>query len=476
MPTPRVHRASLSLASVLVLTFATQHAHANMTIHPMVHDMPPTEKPYQLVYVGDDASVQPNFRNSIYAASFGSTSGKQGEERLNSDDPQLPLSERFAIEGYARFIQIKDDGKVIRWDVADYPAIESAGENKHGTLRDFANFIAHYNTPQAKPLSVLNYLQPLHSIDYTAGKLMGQQTFIGRYVVWDMTKPTTAQNGLGTLTADNVQVNAGSVFNNWKEVRVRQAKFSSNGDRIYGVVRSEEEDPGSKEFKADLTYFLAHHLYQNKALERKTIKKASSGHALFMAENVIYTGGRDFRKIDEVTGSVTRYTLPKNINFGEESPAFLNMIVDEAHHRLYAVNSRDIDPDETGAKTYSDYLAKFADFAKAHRHGLYVFDIKPDNSLALVHYQPMIQPIELVLTRDKSTLFVNDRIARTVNAYDAQSLQPKGAVETTCHNSNLAQGEGNSLYVTSVYTYQLHLIGADDKDCNSISKVAYDFK
>lgn len=476
MPTPFVHRAPLSLASALILALATQHAQAAMSIQPVVKDMPATEKPYQLVYVRDDASVQPNLRHSVYAASFGSTSGKAGEDRLNSDDPQLPLSERFAIEGYARFIQIKDDGSVTRWDVKDYPAVASAGENKHGSPQDFATFIQHYNTPAAKPLSVLNYLQPLHSIDYNTGKLMGQQTFIGRYVVWDMTKPTTAQSGYGALTADNVRVNAGSVFNNWKEVRVRQAKFSSDGDQIYGVVRSEEEDPGSKEFKADLTYFPTRDLFQNTALERKTIKNASSGHALFMANNVIYTGGRDFRKVDEVTGKVTRYALPKGMDFGEGSPAFLNMIVDDTHHRLYAVNSRDIDPEETGAKNYQEYLSKFADFAKAHRHGLYVFDIRPDNSLVLAHYQPMVQPIELVLTRDQKTLFVNDRMARTVNAYDAQSLRPQGSVETTCHNSNLAQGEGNALYVTSVYTYQLHLIGAGNRDCNSISKISYDLQ
>lgn len=475
MPTPLVHRASLSLASVLALTFATQYANADMTIHPVVNDMPPTEKPYQLVYIGDDASIQPNLRRSIYAASFGSTSGKAGEDRLNADDPGLPLNERFAIEGYARFIQIKDDGKVTRWDVTDYPAIESAGENKHGTLQDFENFIAHYNTPLAKPLSVLNYLQPLHSIDYTAGKLMGQQTFLGRYVVWDMTKPITAQAGHGALGTDNVRVNSGSVFNNWKEVRVRQAKFGNNGDRIYGVVRSDEEDPSSKEFKADLTYFPTNSLYQDKALARATIKNASSGHALFMADNVIYTGGRDFRKVDATSGKVTRYRMQDKIDFGAASPAFLNMIVDEAHHTLYAVNSRDIDPEETGTATYPEYLDKFAAFAKAHRHGLYVFDIHADNTLSLSHYLPMIQPIELVLTRDQQTLFVNDRMARTVNAYDAKSLQPKGSVTTTCHNSNLVQGEGNSLYVTSVYTYQLHLIGAGDKDCNSISKVSYDF-
>lgn len=473
MPMPFAHRTSLSLASAVILAVATQQAQAQMSIQPVVTDMPPTEKPYQLVYVGNDSSVQPNLRQSIYAASFGSASGKAGEERLNSDNPDLPLNERFAIEGYARFIQIKDDGNVTRWDVKDYPAIESAGESKHGSPQDFANFIQHYNTPQAKPLSVLNYLQPLHSIDYTAGKLMGQQTFIGRYVVWDMTKPETALAGIGVLDANSVKVNAGSVFNNWKEVRVRQAKFGDHGEKIYGVVRSEEEDPGSKEFKADLTYFPTSSLYQDKGITRSTVKNASSGHALFMTENAIYTGGKDFRKIDAASGKVTRYTMTGKIDFGEGSPAFLNMVVDEAHHTLYAVNSRDIDPEETGAQTYPEYLDKFVTFAKAHRHGLYVFDIKPDNTLTLEHYVPMIQPIELVLTRDKSTLFVNDRMARTVNAYNPSTLQPKGKVETTCHNSNLAQGADNTLFVTSVYTYQLHLIGAGDKDCNSISKISY---
>lgn len=475
MPTLLTRRIPLTLASLFALTIAATYARAEMTLHPVVNDMPPTEKPYQLVYVGDDSHVQPALRNSVYAASFGSTSGPQGEARLNSDNPELPLSERFAVEGYARFIQIKDDGSVTRWDVNDYPAKASAGESKHGSASDFAAFLAHYNTPSAKPLSVLNYLQPLHSIDYHAGKLMGQQTFIGRYVVWDMSKPAAAQSGHGVLTADSVNVSAGSVFNHWKEVRVRQAKFSPNGDAIYGVVRSEEEDPASKEFKADLTYFPTRDIYQHKALERRTVKNASTGHALFMTPNAIYTGGKDFRRVDIATGKVTRYRLPEPSDFGSEPPAFLNMLVDDAHHTLYAVNSRDIDPDETGATSYTAYLAKFTDFAKAHRHGLYVFNINPDNSLTLSHYVPMIQPIELVLTRDGSTLFVNDRMARTVTAYNPRTLETKGLVATTCHNSNLAQGAGNSLYVTSVYTYQLHLIGAGEHDCNSIDKISYQF-
>ncbi|ECG0109521.1 hypothetical protein DDQ45_18975, partial [Salmonella enterica] len=159
--------------SALTLAFSASQAYAAMSVQPVLTGMPPSEKPYQMTYVGNDENVQPELRNSVYVASFGSSSGSEGEERLNSDDPDLPLSQRFAVEGYPRFIQIKDNGDVIRWDVKDYPAYQDSGENKQGTQAEFAEFLKNYNTPEAKPLSVLNYLQPLHSVDYRNGKLLG---------------------------------------------------------------------------------------------------------------------------------------------------------------------------------------------------------------------------------------------------------------------------------------------------------------
>ncbi|ELZ8475952.1 hypothetical protein UL204_002747 [Salmonella enterica] len=149
------------------------------------------------------------------------------------------------------------------------------------------------------------------------------------------------------------------------------------------------------------------------------------------------------------------------------------MIVDEKNNRIYTINSRDIDPDETDAKTYEEYLAKFKEFAAVHKHGLYVFDISPDNTLALKNYVPMVQPVELALSGDGKTLFANDRMERTVSALDtAGDMKVKDSVTTACHNSNLARDGNDNVYVTSVYTYQLRLAGAGDKNCNSISKIS----
>lgn len=460
--------------SALTLALAASQTYAAMSIKSVVTDMPASEKPYQMTFVGNDMDVQSDLRNSIYVASFGSSSGSAGENQLNSDDPELPLAQRFAVEGYPRFIQIKDNGEVIRWDVKDYPAYKDSGENKHGTQAEFAVFMENYNTPKAKPLSVLNYLQPLHSIDYKNGKLLGQQTFIGKYVVWDMGKPVTASAGKGILGTNSVQINKGTTFDNWKEVRVRLSKFSNDGKTVYGVVRSEEEDPSAKEFKVDLTHFKTDDIQSGKHLERQSIKDASSGHALFMTTENIYTGGTDIRKIDTKSGEITRYKFSDGIDFGEEDPSFLNIIVDEKNNRIYALNSRDIDPEETGAKNYQEYLAKFKEFAASHKNGLYVFDINQDNTLSLKNYAPMLQPVELVLSTDGKTLFVNDRIERVVNAYGTSgALQLKDSVTTNCHNSNLVLDGSNNVYVTSVYTYQLKLIGAGDKNCNSISKISY---
>ncbi|EBP0138554.1 hypothetical protein IH92_12580 [Salmonella enterica] len=465
----------LPALSALTLAFAASQAYAVMSIQPVLTGMPPSEKPYQMTFVGNDENVQPELRNSVYVASFGSSSGSQGEKRLNSDDPDLPLAQRFAVEGYPRFIQIKDNGDVIRWDVKDYPAFQDSGENKQGTQADFAEFLSHYNTPEAKPLSVLNYLQPLHSVDYRDGKLLGQQTFIGKYVLWDMGKPVTTKDGKGILGKDSVQINKGTAFDNWKEVRVRLSRFSNDGKTVYGVIRSEAEDPDDKEFSVDLTYFGTDTLRNGETLKRQSIKNASGGHALFITENNIYTGGKDIRKTDIKSGKVTTYKLSGDTGFGDASPSFLNMIVDEKNNRIYTVNSRDIDPDETDAKTYEEYLAKFKEFAAAHKHGLYVFDIGQGDTLTLKNYVPMVQPVELVLSGDGKTLFANDRMERTVSALDtAGDMKVKDTVTTTCHNSNLARDGNDNVYVTSVYTYQLRLAGAGDKNCNSISKISFE--
>lgn len=461
--------------SALTLALIASQAYATMSIKPIVTNMPASEKPYQMTFVGNDKKVQEKLRNSIYVASFGSSSGTAGEERLNSDDPELPLEQRFAVQGYPRFIQIKSNGEVVRWDVTDYPAYADSGESKEGTEADFATFMENYNTEKAKPLSVLNYLQPLHGIDYKNGKLLGQQTFIGKYVLWDMEKPATASNGKGILGADNVQINKGTTFHDWEEVRVRLAKFSADGKTVYGVVRSEDEDPASKDFKVNLTYFSTDSVKRGESLTRQSIKDASSGHGLFITEKNIYTGGKDIRKTDIKSGEVTTYEIKGSVNADGSIPSFLNIIVDEKNNRIYAVNSRDIDPDETEAKDYQEYLVKFKEFAESNKHGLYVFDINKDNTLSQKAYQPMVQPVELVLSKDGKTLFVNDRMERTVSAFDisANSLAVKDSVTTTCHNSNLALDASNNVYVTSVYTFQLKLIGAGDKNCNSISKISY---
>ncbi|MGK0600279.1 YncE family protein [Yokenella regensburgei] len=473
MKTLLSRQTALPALSALMLALAVSRVYAAMTIQPVLTDMPPSEKPYQMIFVGNDKKVQPELRNSIYVASFGSSSGSEGEKRLNSDDPDLPLAQRFAIEGYPRFIQIKDNGNVIRWDVKDYPTYKDSGENKHGTQIAFTKFLKDYNTPEAKPLSVLNYLQPLHSIDYRNGKLLGQQTFTGKYVLWDMEIPVTAKDGKGILGKDSVQINKGTTFGNWREVRVRLSRLSNDGKTVYGVVRSEAEDPDDKEFSVDLTYFDTDTLRNGKTLNRRSIKNASSGHGLFITENNIYTGGKDIRKTDMKSGRVTIYKINGEIDFGEAPPSFLNMIVDEKNNRIYTINSRDIDPDETDAKTYDDYLAKFKEFSAANKHGLYVFDISPDDTLTLKNYIPMVQPVELVLSGDGKTLFANDRMMRTVSALNIDSnMQVKDTVTTTCHNSNLAKDGSNNVYVTSVYTYQLRLVGAGDKNCNSISKIS----
>lgn len=461
--------------SALALALAASQAYASASIRPVLTDMPPSEKPYQMTWVGADENVRPELRNSVYVASFGSSSGTEGENRLNSDNPDLPLSQRFAVEGYPRFIQIKDSGEVIRWDVKDYPAYQDSGENKHGTQAEFATFLKHYNSPEAKPLSVLNYLQPLHSVDYRDGKLLGQQTFIGKYVLWDMSKPVAAKDGKGLLGTDSVQINKGTAFDNWKEVRVRLSRFSTDGKTVYGVIRSEAEDPDDEEFSVDLTWFGTGDLRNGNTLKRQSIKNASSGHALFLTEDSIYTGGKDIRKTDIKSGKVTTYKINGDTDYGEASPSFLNMIVDEKNNRIYTLNSRDIDPDETDAKTYDEYLDKFKEFAGAHKHGLYVFDINTDDTLTLKNYVPMVQPVELVLSGDGKTLFANDRMARTVSAYDiAGDMKVKDSVTTTCHNSNLVRDGNDNVYVTSVYTYQLRLAGAGDKNCNSISKISFE--
>ncbi|EBU9821196.1 hypothetical protein DM334_20625 [Salmonella enterica subsp. enterica serovar Newport] len=104
-----------------------------------------------------------------------------------------------------------------------------------------------------------------------------------------------------------------------------------------------------------------------------------------------------------------------------------------------------------------------------------MFDISPDNTLTLKNYVPMVQPVELVLSGDGKTLFANDRMERTVSALDtAGDIKVKDSVTTICHNSNLVRDGNNNVYVTSVYTYQLRLAGAGDKNCNSISKTAFE--
>ncbi|EAW9498462.1 hypothetical protein P8F49_004282, partial [Salmonella enterica] len=64
--------------SALTLALIASQAYASMSIQPVLTDMPPSEKPYQMTWVGADENVRPELRNSVYVASFGSSSGTEG--------------------------------------------------------------------------------------------------------------------------------------------------------------------------------------------------------------------------------------------------------------------------------------------------------------------------------------------------------------------------------------------------------------
>ncbi len=67
----------LPVLSALMLALAASQAYAAMSVQPVLTGMPPSEKTYQMTFVGNDENVQPELRNSVYVASFGSSSGSE---------------------------------------------------------------------------------------------------------------------------------------------------------------------------------------------------------------------------------------------------------------------------------------------------------------------------------------------------------------------------------------------------------------
>ncbi|CAK7008459.1 MAG: hypothetical protein KER_00301 [Kerstersia gyiorum] len=490
--------------SVLAGLLAAGGAQAGITKVGRVYSgAKPADKPYQMVHVGSE--VGNGMGNAVYVAFFATRADDPGNtaprlDRSNVLQPAPNTEEGFAydITGYPAFLRIPDSANdASQTQLWAFPACAPYTLPSSKERQDFLTAVSELE--DEGPISSnwdastwTAFLQPLHGMDYSAsrGELVGGLTFLGKVLRWNLNSPGTMASASGVCNPDSLAV--GQI------TRSRLIKYSPDSAKVIAALRGNEEDihdPDAllelKKFSPDLVDGATNLLNSSVA---PVIPNATSGHAIYVTPHATYTGGSGFRRITLNNGTPDDIV---DFSFASGSApikpvSFLNMVVQENASgeptRIYALNSRDWDPDELmtvpddpDASTLAAYQSAFATAAAAFGAGLYIYDVSaydPVNQeyvLTKVTDIPAVQPVELVL--DGNRLFFNDRIGQEIVEVDVALPIPAraGAQATECLSSNLIKGAGNTLYLTSIWSEQLYSVGGtlSGAACNAVEKYSY---
>lgn len=497
--------------SVLAGLLAAGGAQAGITkVGKVYSGAKPADKPYQMVHVGSE--VGNGMGNAVYVAFFATRTDDPGNtaprlDQNNVLEPAPNTEEGFAydITGYPAFLRIPDGANdASQTQVWAFPAcapyaLPTASERR--IFLDRVEILEEFG-PQPRPVNSARpdwdastwtaFLQPLHGMDYSAsrGELVGGLTFLGKILRWNLNVPGTMANASGVCNPDSLAV--GQI------TRSRLIKYGPDSGKVIAALRGNEEDINDanallqlRKFSPDSVDGATNLLNPGVA---PPIANATTGHAIYVTPHATYTGGSGFRRITLNNGTPDDVV---DFRFATGSAptkpvSFLNMVVQENASgeptRIYALNSRDWDPDELmtvpaapDAATLAAYKGAFATAASAFGAGLYIYDVSaydPINEeyvLTKVTDIPAVQPVELVL--DGNRLFFNDRIGQELVEVDVSLALPAkvGTLATECLSSNLIKGAGKTLYLTSIWSEQLYSVGAtlSGAACNAVEKYNY---
>ncbi|AZV93742.1 hypothetical protein CBF45_08410 [Bordetella sp. J329] len=462
----------------------------------------PADKPYQLVHVGSEVSN--GMGNSVYVAFFATRTDDpandvildaNGNPELDGTGNPLPgpnTEEAFTydITGYPAFLKIPDSANdASLTQVWAFPACAPYLLPNKTKRQEFIAAVEDLETngPLEAEWTAGNwtpFLQALHGMDYSInrGELVGGLTFLGKILRWDLNAPGTLANPSGVCNSNSLSV--GEI------TRSRLIKYSSDRSQVIAALRGQEENPS--EAILELRKF-APAAINGTSLSTTPITDATSGHAIYVTPNAVYTAGTDFRRLTpgNSPSAVQDFVFAPG-SAPSQPAAFLNIAVQENSSgdpvRIYALNSRDWDPADLMTvpatptpSTLVDYQNAFKTAATAFGAGLYVYDVSnydPINEeyvLTRVTTIAAAQPVELVL--DGSRLFFNDRIGQQLVEVDVSLATPAkvSTLATDCLSSNLIKGAGNTLYLSSVWSEQLYSVGGtlSGAACNAVEKYTY---
>lgn len=490
--------------SVLAGLLAAGGAQAGITkVGKVYSGAKPADKPYQMVHVGSE--VGNGMGNAVYVAFFATRTDDPGNDAPRLDEeghlqpaPNTEAGFAYDITGYPAFLRIPDSAAdTSQTQVWTFPACASYvlpdSEKRQeflaavGDLEEIGPVETNWNASKWR-----EFLQPLHGMDYSPsrGELVGGLTFLGKILRWNLNVPGTMANASGVCNPDSLAV--GQI------TRSRLIKYSPDSGKVIAALRGNEEDINDanallqlRKFSPDSVDGATNLLSPGVA---PLIANATTGHAIYVTPHATYTGGSGFRRITLNNGTpddVVDFSFATG-SAPTKPVSFLNMVVQENASgeptRIYALNSRDWDPDELmtvpavpDAATLAAYKSAFATAASAFGAGLYIYDVSaydPINEeyvLTKVTDIPAVQPVELVL--DGNRLFFNDRIGQELVEVDVSLALPAkvGTLATECLSSNLIKGAGKTLYLTSIWSEQLYSVGAtlSGAACNAVEKYNY---
>lgn len=506
----KVMKRKAVVLAILTSLLAAGAAQAGITkVGKVYSGSKPADKPYQLVHVGSEVSN--GMGNSVYVAFFATRTDDPANDVILdvNGNPELdgngqpkpgPNTEEgftYDITGYPAFLKIPDSANdASLTQVWAFPACAPYALPNTVKRQEFLGAVEILEEfgPEPRPIDPARpdwdastwpeFLQALHGMDYSAnrGELVGGLTFLGKILRWDLNAPGTQASPSGVCNSNSLSV--GEI------TRSRLIKYSSDSSQVIAALRGQEENPSDAILQ--LRKF-APAAINGTSLSTTPITNATSGHAIYVTPNAVYTAGTDFRRLTPGSSPSTVQDFVFAPGSEPSQPtAFLNIAVQENSSgepvRIYALNSRDWDPDELMTvpanptpATLAAYKTAFTTAATAFDAGLYVYDVSsydPVNEeyvLTRVSKIAAAQPVELVL--DGSRLFFNDRIGQELVEVDVSLPSPAkvSTLATDCLSSNLIKGAGNTLYLSSVWSEQLYSVGGtlSGAACNAVEKYTY---
>lgn len=132
--------------------------------------------------------------------------------------------------------------------------------------------------------------------------------------------------------------------------------------------------------------------------------------------------------------------IANRFDSGVEQP--MNMVLDPATNRLFVTDQ--------GSQTLRDYLASISALPKIAPGGDRVAVIDAATGAAVASIPTEEGPLQLLFDSERDRLYVTNRAAGTVTAYDSETYVPLGSVSVPDHPNTLALDRQRNILFASV--------------------------